>query len=549
MNMTPTAGARKPDASARRISEIAKAARGDVPKAMKLASRARAEGIRSPLVHHLVALELQDAGRFEEAIGELGLGLALAPHDPGLMTTVGYCLLELGRRQEAARVFETALKLDPRSVDATYGYACAAERLGALESAESAFRRVLALDSNHANALAGISGLAVRRRDWRTAREYAEQASQLDGRQTDALMNLARIDIGEGDFEGALARLEEMLLRPDLKPLARSSTHTLLGDALDGLRRYPAAFEAYAEGKAQLDKLYALEFGGTDQPRSPEVVAAMAAEFEATPVESWAMPRHSVGGGPERGHAFLMGFPRSGTTLLEQVIATHPDMIALGERPVMLDAEAEFVTRAGGIARLAGVMGDMLEPFRQSYWRRAREFGVDPTGKVFVDKHPLSTMRIPLMYKMFPDAKIIFALRDPRDVVLSCFRRSFNMNANMYEFNTILGAARLYNAVMAAGEVYLERLPVKALRVRHEDLVADFDSVAGDLCTFLEVDWTPALRDFAATQRNIATPSGVQVAKGLNSEGVGHWRNYAFALESVGPILAPWIEKFGYPPN
>jgi hypothetical protein len=222
-------------------------------------------------------------------------------------------------------------------------------------------------------------------------------------------------------------------------------------------------------------------------------------------------------------------------------------MVALGERPIIIDAEAEFMSRAGGIIRLAGVISQLLDPYRDAYWRRAREFGVDPTGKVFVDKHPLGAIRLPLIHKMFPAARVVFALRDPRDVVLSCFRRSFNMNPNMYEFNTVLGAARLYDAVMTAGEAYTGRLPIQVLRVRHEDLVEDFDESARELCQFLGVDWTPKLREFADTERPIATPSSTQVARGLYRQGVGHWRNYAPALEAARPILEPWIEKFGYP--
>jgi hypothetical protein len=168
---------------------------------------------------------------------------------------------------------------------------------------------------------------------------------------------------------------------------------------------------------------------------------------------------------------------------------------------------------------------------------------------VFVDKHPLGAIRLPLSYKMFPGAKVVFALRDPRDVVLSCFRRSFNMNANMYELTTLEGAARLYDAVMTAGETYFERLPVATHRVRHESLVAEFENETRALCDFLAVEWTPALAGFADTQRPIATPSGVQIGKGLYAESVGQWRNYAFALEPVREILAPWVDRYGYPPD
>lgn len=534
--------------TATRLEEIARAVEGDPARAMVLAARARTDGLTSPLIHHLVGLKFKQDGRFDEAIVELGLGLALDPDHAGLMTTVGFCLLELGRRQEAAQVFGAAVKQDPQSADASYGYGWAAERLGALDSAESGFRRALALDPNHADALAGLAGLAVRQRDWDTARQHAERAVQLDPRQTDALMNLARIEIGTGVFDAAAVRLDALVASPLLKPLARANARIMLGDAFDGAGRYDAAFAAYAHGKGEVRELHAHIYEGPEAATAIDGVRGILAEYQSTPLTAWTTAPHRGFQHGERGHVFLLGFPRSGTTLLEQVLATHPDVVTLEERPTLLDAELEFLTSTGGVTRLAGVVSDLLEPFRDNYWSRVGEFGVDAAGKVFIDKHPLNTFRLPLISKIFPGAKVIFATRDPRDVILSCFRRSFNMNASMYQFNTLEGAARYYDAVMTAGQVYLSQLPIDVHRLRHEDLVADFEGVSRALCTFLGVAWTADLKDFGRTAgaKRIATPSSTQVGRGLYSEGVGHWRRYAAHLEPILPILQPWIEAFGY---
>jgi hypothetical protein len=234
--------------------------------------------------------------------------------------------------------------------------------------------------------------------------------------------------------------------------------------------------------------------------------------------------------------------------LLEQVLDTHPDVVSLGERPILLDAEMEFLTRTGGIERLSQVVGDLLEPFRTSYWKRVREFGIQPSGKLFVDKHPLHTVRLPLINKIFPNAKMIFVTRDPRDVVFSCFRRIFNMNASTFQFNTILDAADYYDAVMRAGTTYIDRLPIDVHRIRYEDLVADFAATSRRLCDFLSVPWTADLENFAETARakGIVTPSSTQVGRGLYDEGVDQWRRYDFALAPALPLLQPWIEAFGY---
>lgn len=529
-----------------RLREIAELANSDSARAMVLAEAALADGRDEAWLHAVVGYGLKDQGRFEDAIAAFGKALEFDSQNAKLMTQVGFCLLELGRRQEAGQVLGVAVKLDPQSAEASFAYGWAAENLGALDSAQSAWERAVSLDPNRADALAGLSGLAARRRDWETAQRLGERAAALDPILTEAPMNLARVDIGLGLFESAQRRLSEVIARPQTKPLMRANAKIMLGDALDGEGRYDDAFAAYADGKSDLKTMFAPKFASGERMSSPAVVEAMVAEFLDTPTQAWATPARPMPRGPARGHAFLMGFPRSGTTLLEQVIATHPDMEALGERPVMIDAWTEFLSRAGGMIRLADAVSDLLEPFRDAYWRRVEEFGVKAAGKVFVDKHPFNTIRLPLLTKVFPDAKVIFAIRDPRDVVLSCFRRGFTMNANNFEFTELESTAKFYDVVMTAGETYFARLPLKSHRIRYEDLVADFEREGRALCAFLGVEWTDKLRDFAATERAIMTPSSTQVRRGLYEEGAGQWRNYAEPLATVMPILQPWIERFGY---
>jgi len=547
MVKSPTAAA-GPSAEATRLAEIWRTARSDMPAAINMARSAKADGVAHPFVHHLVGMGLKDAGRFDEAIAELGLGLNLSPRDVGIMTTVGLCLMELDRRQEAAQVFEAAIKLDPTSAAANFGYGWAAENLGALDAAESAFKRALHFDPNHADALTGLSGLEVRRSDWEMARVHAQRALTINHRQTGAALNLARIELGVSDFDAAERRLRQIIDLPRLGPLDMANARIMLGDALDGAGRYPEAFDAYAQGKSDMRRLHARIFEAPGEPGARFVANAILQEFVETPSQAWSalVGRPTMLG--QGGHAFLLGFPRSGTTLLEQVLETHGDVVSLGEKPILLDAEVEFFTRSGGVRRLAAIADDLLEPFRAAYWRRVGEFGVDLIGKMFIDKHPLYTVHLPLLAKMFPNAKVILAIRDPRDVVLSCFRRIFGMNASLYELTTMMGAARYYDTVMRAGSVYFDRLPMQVHRVRYEDLVAEFEQTSRELCDFLGMAWTADLASFAETARagRIFTPSATQVGRGLYAEGVGHWRRYAFALEPVLPILRPWIEAFGY---
>lgn len=167
---------------------------------------------------------------------------------------------------------------------------------------------------------------------------------------------------------------------------------------------------------------------------------------------------------------------------------------------------------------------------------------------LFVDKQPAGTLTLPIISKLFPDAKILFAIRDPRDVVLSCFRQSFQMNAMTYAFTDLQDAADCYDACMAFAERARARLRLSWLDVKHEDLVQDFTSELDRILDFLELPEHKAMSDVAAAAkaRPIRTPSATQVRAGLNRRGLGRWRQYSDALEPVLPTLAEWVERFGY---
>ncbi len=189
-----------------------------------------------------------------------------------------------------------------------------------------------------------------------------------------------------------------------------------------------------------------------------------------------------------------------------------------------------------------------IKRFRKRYWETLDSFGIDARNKILVDKQPFNSVRLPLIAKLFPEAKIILCLRDPRDVVLSCFRRRFSPNAANVEFLSLDGAAKLYDTVMRLVAIYREKLPLPVHEIKNESLVADFDAQTRALCDFAGIEWMPEFRRFGerAGAREIATPSAAQISRGLRTESIGHWRNYEADLAPVLPLLNGWAENFGY---
>ena len=213
----------------------------------------------------------------------------------------------------------------------------------------------------------------------------------------------------------------------------------------------------------------------------------------------------------------------------------------------MLFRSREFLGNSDGLDRLSRSDTTALLVFRERYWRKLRELGVEFDGKVLVDKQPYNTVKLPLIVKLFPEAKILFVTRDPRDVIFSCFRRRFRMNPSNYELLTLEGAARLYDSVMKLADIFRTKLPMTVLELQHEDMVADFRNCVDAVFRFAglnarDATWNPAER---TRTRAIGTPSAAQIARGLSREGIGSWRRYANHIGSVLPILQPWIERFG----
>jgi tetratricopeptide (TPR) repeat protein len=529
------------------LREVAAAIRApDLDRAVRLAETALAEGREHALLLNLRAWRLERDGLYLDALADLKQARALSPRDVPTLNALGLCLARLDRTAEAVEAFEAAVAVDPDFAPAHFNRGWASEALGDLDQARASLERAQALNPNDPAPLAHLASLAARRADWTSARSLAERSLAGDPNQPTANLAMASVELAARSLEAAERRLRDLLARQDLSPIDRALAGGLLGDVLDAGERPADAFAEFAAANAILKPLYADRFAGPGIETAADVLAWLIAYFETAPPRAPHSP--PAGPSPAAGHVFLVGFPRSGTTLLERVLAAHPDVAAWDERETLTEAVRDFMANPRGLDRLAGAGDQVLADYRADYWRRVAAGGVEVAGKVALDKLPLNTMKLPLIARLFPEAKIVFALRDPRDVVLSCFRQRFRMNASMYEFLTLDGTARFYDGVMRLAALYRARLNLDLHTHRYEDLVEDFDGQTRAICDFIGLPWRAEMRDFAATldDRATATPSSTQVARGLYREGVGQWRRYRDQLAPILPVLAPWAERFGY---
>lgn len=219
------------------------------------------------------------------------------------------------------------------------------------------------------------------------------------------------------------------------------------------------------------------------------------------------------------------------------------DVIAIEERPTLAEPTRVLL---GDMPKLATLDAETAAAWRRGYWDKIAGLRLDPRDKAFVDMDPLKGPLLPLIGRLFPEARVIVMRRDPRDVVWSCFRTAFAPSAASLEFADIERTAQLYDAVMRLTERALEALPIHAFNLRYDRLVSDFDATTKELCAFLGLPWSPELRAFdkTARRRGVTTASSGQVVKGLY-DGGNQWRRYEAQLAPALPILQPWIDKLG----
>ena len=243
---------------------------------------------------------------------------------------------------------------------------------------------------------------------------------------------------------------------------------------------------------------------------------------------------------------FLVGFPRSGNTLMGAILNSHPDLTTRDE----WGGIGKVITwlQAQGLDypdELGAVPDSVLPEIREVYREHMR---LEP-GIRYVDKLPLQSIYLGLIWSLFPGAPTMVMIRNPYDVCLSCFAQRFSLNPAMENFLTLERAAIVYDRVMSLVVRYLERplAPVKC--VYYEQLTADMEGECRSICEFLRIPWNPEMLEFQRHARNAAdvrTPSYYQIVQPVYRHSVERWRNYEEFMGPLAPYLDPWCRYFGY---
>jgi tetratricopeptide (TPR) repeat protein len=484
---------------------------------------------------------------FEKAIHLLERAARKEPGNPSLLLNLAQAYVQRYDFAVAERYIEKAVKLSPNPIQTLEkaGQMC----LG-LENVEMAFRyfkRASKKGKVSLGVLLNLVDMCIRDQRLEEAAEFLASADQKDSRVRFQVADLRR---AQGKTSEAETLFRDLLADPATGGEARVRALYALGGILDAAGQYDAAMAAWREAKA----IYAVRAAPFIADR--QIMQSRATEMEQTitteVLDRWRAD--AAGLQPTRRIALLCGHPRSGTTLLEQVLDAHSDVISAEETKLMHDEaylplirdlpEGTDILPAFDAASPA-----VITRSRNNYFRCANLLLRRPIGsRLLLDKNPALNLLIPLVVRVFPETKFLIALRDPRDVVMSCFMQALPLTPVSSTYLSLDTTVQQYANVMGFWLAMRPRMGDQWKEIRYEEMLDDLPAVARSTLEFLGLGYEENVLKFYdhARTKRVLSPSHADVKKPLYRTAVGRWRNYEKYLEPYMAGLERFLSAFNY---
>lgn len=524
--------------------------KGDAANAEKLIATAAAMMPRHVNVWVNLGNAQRDQGKADEALISYRRAEAIDPNYSDIFLNRGQLHQDTARYLEAVSDFEKLIELVPNQAAPYMRAASAATDAGRFRDALAYCRQAMErLEKTPVQVKTILATTHERLGELDEAIAWAEEALKDNPENAGALRTWSKARRRQRKNDSVLlAELRQRLESVDAEILTHAEARLLyseLAQLCDEQDDVVSAFNYFSRTNDRTNQLPELKH--VDRRKFGDEVEELARTFTERFVRSWtSLPEMECEPGHAAAPVFLVGFPRSGTTLLDQIFDAHPQVQVFEEQPLLREVRKSLADYPRSLATMNAAE---REAARRIYWAEMRKEGADLEGSVVVNKMPLDIVHAGLIHRVFPEARIIFALRHPADCVLSCFMQDFVPNGAMLNFLTLEGSARFYDRVMALWQTYRKLLPFNVHEVRYERLVDNLRAEVEPALSFLGLPWHDAVNDPAAhalARGSIRTPSYSQVTQPIYSSSAERWRRYEEQMRPVLPLLAPHIERFGY---
>jgi tetratricopeptide (TPR) repeat protein len=475
---------------------------------------------------NLLGVLAAESEYFDDAVNLMKQALATRPKDPSILNNLGHALNECGRVEEARDLLERAVALKPDFDEAKYNLGHVLRQLGEQDYALRLWREVWAGDNRVFAALVGICGILSDQGLFEEAEKTAREVIARLPHRPAGFISLAHVHKFKTD-DGTLDKIESLLTGTDISEIETTALHYAAGKICDDLKLYERGFHHFDEANGAAHKTY--DHDTIENTRRQKKMVYSKRFFRDR--QDWGFKSDVP--------VFIVGMPRSGTTLTEQILAAHPDVFGGGELTLM--------ERASNLA-------EDIAPTRDEFpigVLKLTQFGAELVGRRYVtelahvagrpakritNKMPHNFEFLGLIALALPGAKIIHCRRNPLDTCVSCWTKNFN-EAHSYN-RSLEDLGRYYVGYHDLMQHWRETLPVEILDIDYEDYTHDLEGTAKKLVDFVGLEWDPACLEYYKLDRAVRTASQWQVRQPIYTSSVGRWRNYM-------PQLQPLIDAMG----
>ena len=455
---------------------------------------------------------------------------------------LGSLLSNKGNLIEAEKFTERAINFNPKFELALVNLGAIKIDLDKLIEAEELFISAIEINENYNYAYRNLFRLYEKTNKINKLKNKLESLNQNKNIINEILMFKARISFREKDFIKAKTLIDQV--SNEWVKKTDHSTNLLYWSFRafieEKVKNYDEAFKCFE--KSQLNLKY--------ENTNPKVFQNYIHTYRKNIDNKAFLARTKQTVSLKDAPIFLIGFPRSGTTLLDTILRSHPEIDVLEEKPLINSVEKIIKSKFKySLNELHKLSMEDLDFLRNHYLETLQNNSNKKGAKKLIDKFPFQTVCLPLINLLFPHSKIIFTHRNPYDSVLSCFQQSFEPNNAMANFRSIESASRIYDLTMSSWLDYKEKLKIKHITSKYEDLIVDFDKHILKILDFLDVNWDENIKNYRNTAHErgkINTPSSSQVVQPLYKSSINKWKNYEKYFKSSNQYLDKWVSYFKY---
>jgi len=491
-------------------------------------------------------------GRSDLALDAYRELLKKFPDTAGLWFEMGLAASRQLEFDLADQAFQRAAELAPGDVSMLVLLGQQYHQLRRLDKARASFERAVAVDPSSIHAQLSLADWFERERRLNDAWECVETCAARHPQDPQVLCVKALLLHRKGQNAEAEKLLRDLIKAGAQDPNVRYSSRHQLAVVLDELGQYAEAMRWLDEAKAVLRRTANIAKMEQDYDRAARHRGALLAAMTPQMMHRW---RGEGPGEPCRFRfAFLGGHPRSGTTLLEQILGAHPGIAAFDEPMAFVQEVSEKLAPPDARSALTLKTMDALSTAQRTHFQRRylksllREGAGGPGVELLLDKNPSPTALLHLWLRVFPDLKVIIALRDPRDVIISCFFQNLMLNPTNVNFLSLERTARHYADLMDVWLRLLELGGFDWIETRYEGIVENVEFEGRRVTEFLGLSWHPQQASYHETARKkfVFAPTYNSVTQPVYRRAVGRWQHYATALAPIQARLAPYRRAFGY---